>query len=413
MSLNRSPEPSSHGGFPSGRVEVTDFEGMQDLFARYADCLPPSKKEATPACGRKTIAIIGSTGFLGPYIVASLLKLHTESRVFCLNRSADGGQRTVSALEHATSSDISTGLPRLRFLVADVTKPDFGLDTEQAARLASEVDELVFNTWDTNWSKSLAHFEPFLRAVRNAIDFCTSASKRPRITFVSSICSVGDWPLVHPARPRVPEEAAWDNRSAMPHGYGESKCVAEQLLAKAQEASGLHVNIVRAGQIGGPSRSGLRMWPRQGWVYSILKASKRLGYFPMHIQALDWIPVDAFAEGIANSTNRLPKSKMVEVFNMFHPEPAPWNALYETLQRRFRLSLKTTSLSDWLDRVDGGKLKLHGFLRALGNGREYNMSFRNERAMEALPRVVPISEDLLAEWLQGWELGLHDLKAKI
>ncbi|KAL5371132.1 hypothetical protein PMIN02_012909 [Paraphaeosphaeria minitans] len=155
------------------------------------------------------------------------------------------------------------------------------------------------------------------------------------------------------------------------------------------------------------------MWPRQGWVYSILKASKRLGYFPMHIQALDWIPVDAFAEGIANSTNRLPKSKMVEVFNMFHPEPAPWNALYETLQRRFRLSLKTTSLSDWLDRVDGGKLKLHGFLRALGNGREYNMSFRNERAMEALPRVVPISEDLLAEWLQGWELGLHDLKAKI
>ncbi|KAF9730113.1 hypothetical protein PMIN04_012681 [Paraphaeosphaeria minitans] len=333
---------------------VLDVEGMQRLLARYADFLPPSNKETPHSCGRKTIAIIGSTGFLGPYIVASLLRVHPESKVFCLNRSLDGGQRTVSALEHAASGDIATGLARLRFLVADVTKPDFGLDSSQAGRTQR---------------RKLLRFGP----------------KRPRITFVSSICAVGDWPLVHPARPRVPEEAAWDNRSAMPHGYGESKCVAEQLLAKAHEASGLRVNI----------------------------ASKRLGYFPMHIQALDWIPVDAFGEGIANSTKRPPRSETVEVFNMVHPEPAPWNALYETLERRFEFLVKATSLSDWLDKVDGGKLKLHGFLRALGNGREYNMSFRNERAVEALPRVVPISEDLLAEWLEGWELGLSDLKAKI
>jgi thioester reductase-like protein len=154
------------------------------------------------------------------------------------------------------------------------------------------VDELVFNAWDPYWGKKLADFDPFLRGIRNAIDFCASASKRPRITFVSSICAVGDWPLIHPRDPAIPEAVVQDNRSAMPNGYGESKCVAEQILAKANEVSGIPVNIVRAGQIGRLLIPSMGAWARQGWLYSVMMASKRLGTFPTHVVSLDWIPVD-------------------------------------------------------------------------------------------------------------------------
>ncbi|KAF2022568.1 hypothetical protein EK21DRAFT_16129, partial [Setomelanomma holmii] len=162
----------------------------------------------------------------------------------------------------------------------DMTKPNFGLAALQAGLLASQVDELIFNAWDPHWGRKLTYFESFLVGIRNAVDFCATAYQRPRITFVSSICAVGDWPIFHPINPAIPEAVVWDNRSAMPHGYGESKCVAEQVLAKAHEVSGIPVNIVRAGQIGGPSQSSVGTWPRQGWLYSIILASSKLGVFP-------------------------------------------------------------------------------------------------------------------------------------
>ncbi|OAL42804.1 NAD(P)-binding protein [Pyrenochaeta sp. DS3sAY3a] len=412
MSSKMFSEHSDPIPLSGGHAKATDTVGMQEMFNRYARHMPQTSEDVPPTCGRKTIAIIGSTGFLGPYIVASLLRVHTESEIFCLNRSADGKQRTISAL-HDITDDMSAALPRLQFLVTDITQPSFGLDAVQIALIVSEVDELVFNAWDPNWSKPLEYFEPFLKAVRSTVDLCASAPRQPRITFVSSICAVGNLPLAHAAQPRVPEEVISNNHCAMPHGYGESKCVAEQLLAKAHEVSGLRINIVRAGQIGGPSRSRARTWPRQGWVYSILKASKKLQCFPTHVQPLDWIPVDSFADGIANSTKTSPELETLQVFNMVHPEPASWHVLYDTLSSRFGLSMQTTSLSDWLDRLDTRDLKLHSFLRAMGNGREYNMPFSNERALRVLPPVVPINEDLLAEWLMGWKLGPGDFKAKM
>jgi thioester reductase-like protein len=269
----------------------------------------------------KALAVIGSTGFLGPHIIASLLNAHKHSNIFCLNRSSDARQRTESALQQL-GSDFSAQSPRLHFWVTDMTQPEFGLTSIQADILASQVDELIFNAWDPHWNKKLAYFDSFLGGIHNAIDFCASASKRPRITLISSIRAVGDWPLIHPRDPTIPEAVVQDNRSAMPNGYRESKCVAEQILVKAHEVSGTPVNIVRVGQVGGPSISSMGVWARQRWLYSILTASKRLCTFPTHVMRLDWTPVDVLAKGIASCTMRRPSFSDVEVFNAVHPDAA-------------------------------------------------------------------------------------------
>src|SRR5689334_22224571 len=133
----------------------------------------------------------------------------------------------------------------------------------------------------------------------------------------------------------------------------------------------------------------------------------------MHVQSLDWIPVDAIADEVANIVWSRPDYKAVQVFNIVHPGPVPWRLLFSTLQGKFGLKAELVSLPEWLTRLGAGRIKLYDFLRAMGSGREYDMFIQSGKALEVLPEVVPITEDLLATWLKGWELQCDDLKARI
>ncbi|KNG52812.1 NAD(P)-binding protein [Stemphylium lycopersici] len=310
----------------------------------------------------------------------------------------------MSALEDILG-DTSAARPRLTFLVHDIAGQDRGLYHGPVLQRLSQVDELVFNAWDTNWGKPLDAFAPLLEALRRMVDLLVAAPGDPRITFVSSICAVGSWPLLHPEQPVIPEEVIWDCRSAMPHGYGESKCIAEQLLAKAHEATKLRINILRVSQIGGPQYAKHWLWPRQGWLYSIIALSKRIGAFPEHVQAIDWIPVDALAHAISNCLKPSPGLDGLQVFNMVHPQPAAWSLFHEILRANFGIPAQTMDLPSWLDRIKDGDLRIQKFLRAQGGGREMSLSFANVRALKALPPISQMSAELLEAWLQGWKLG--------
>ena len=137
----------------------------------------------------KTIAVLGTTGFLGPYITASLLQKHSHAKILCLNRSKDGEQRTISALQRISSNSLNSR-NRLHFTTTDITQPNLGLSDTQYKHFTSEVEEIVFNAWNANWDIPLAKFEPLLNAVRNVINACTASPKNPRITFVSTNCAI-------------------------------------------------------------------------------------------------------------------------------------------------------------------------------------------------------------------------------
>lgn len=361
----------------------------------------------------QTIAVIGSTGFLGPHIVAALLRADDKSNIICLNRSDDGKSRTISALKEIDDTAASH-LFRLSFLVVNIGEPNFGLEETEARALASTVDEIVFNAWNSNWSLPLEAFKPFLQALQNTVDFCTLNTRRPRIVFVSSICAVGEWPRKNPNQPLIPETIIWNmEESAMAHGYGQSKCIAEQLLGRANKELEIPVAIVRAGQIGGPimSNGPHPAWPIQGWIYSIISTSKRVGYWPAHVQPLDWIPVDALAEGMATITRNVTED--VVVYNMVHPQPAPWELLHRTLKSTFRFEPKEVSIPEWLYGLEPGTMKLYNFLQTMGNGREYDMAFENRQALQVLPQLAEINEAQLKDWFRGWQSTMDKVKAKL
>jgi nucleoside-diphosphate-sugar epimerase len=96
---------------------------------------------------RRKIAVVGTTGFLGPHIVAALLRTGAGPEIVCINRSADGEQRTIAALT-SIGVDCSGHLSNLRFLIADIAEP--ATWTAQDGLLALDVDEVIFNTWNSN-----------------------------------------------------------------------------------------------------------------------------------------------------------------------------------------------------------------------------------------------------------------------
>lgn len=355
--------------------------------------------------------VLGSTGFLGPNIVLALLTIRPYIKICCLNRSADGEQRTVSALL-SMGCDYDAISSRLEFVVADMSKASLGLG-QLAEQLASEVEEVIFNAWNSNWALPFQRFRPLLEALQSAIHFCAHEAKQARIIFISSICAIGNWPRIHPQLPLIPESVAHDSRYAMAHGYGESKAAAERMLAQASNKEGLSVVIMRAGQVGGPSPGRSGKWPVQGWLHSIIKNSRAVGSFPAHVQSLDWLPVDALATSIANVVQRLPRDRAVKTFNMVHPQPAPWNTLICALEELHGQGLSPIALPIWLDKLPPRKFKLHAFLKATDGGREDDMAFCVENARTVLPEVAPITKDLLISWLQGWSHQGDDLKARL
>jgi thioester reductase-like protein len=390
----------------------TDIAGMQRMLDTYTKQLLQSAQTCSDPLRPKTFAIIGSTGYLGPHIVAALLRTHSKSNIFCLNRTVTGKQRTEVEVEKILG-DIPIPHGRLHFLIVDLTQPAFGMESTQASMLARETDELIFNAWNPHWGKDLAYFEPLLKGVRNAVDFCATASNGPRLTFVSSVCAVGDWPMVQHGNPVIPEDVILDLRSAMPHGYGESKHVAERILAAGSAAAGVPVSIVRAGQIGGPSTPKLGIWPRQSWLCAIMETSQRTGTFPKHVQRLDWIPVDQLADAIANTTMRPRVSWQVEVFNLVHPEAAPWRLFLETLQCLLGLEAREVDFQDWLDCFGPSRMPLYSFFSASKGGRELNMAFEGTRAQEVLPELPAITQDLLETWIRDWDVAGKAVKAKL
>ena len=227
-------------------------------------------------------------------------------------------------------------------------------------------------------------------------------------------------PTQHPSTPLIPEVPAWDFASAANTGYGQSKCLAEQLLARASQQHGLRVAIVRAGQIGGASSAipNAPQWPIQGWLYVIFKTAQKLGYWPVRMNAVDWIPADALAEGIANVTSSTPRSDSrtdtVKVYNMMHPRPAPWALLQRVLVERFGLEVRECSLPQWLGMLDPQNFKMHAFLMEGREGREGEaLVFHNDNALGMLPEVESVTEELVEKWLRGWGLKLGEVRARL
>jgi thioester reductase-like protein len=408
---------AKHNGDSNGAGNSSDGTTLCDAFVnKYTLDLPTAvPNRPAPAHEGQIIAITGTTGGLGSYLLDAALASPNVSKVVSLNRVADGLARQTDI---SASRGLSTDFSRVEFLQADLAEPDLGVGAATYARLAGELDRVIHNAWPVNFNMAVASFEPHIRGVRHLVDFSARAArKKVAITFISSVGTIEGW-----ATPDVlvPEKALPD-WSVAAMGYGQSKLASSMILDKAAEVSGVPTAIIRVGQIAGP-RGEKGKWNPQEWLPSLICSSLYLGMLPDSVGTFNdmgWAPVEDIADvvlEVSGVTTQLPVEKFGGYFHALNPKPTNWTEQVSTLRDFYGDQItKVVPMEEWVDALDKSKarpqdvaknpgLKLLDAYKALLTSRKGGTlaTERTEAYSQTMRKMEAVSPELMRHWCKQW-----------
>ncbi|MEU3517407.1 amino acid adenylation domain-containing protein [Streptomyces sp. NPDC006654] len=257
--------------------------------AVLADDVRPAGRTPTSG-GPRTVLLTGATGFVGPHLLAELLRV-TDAEIVCPVRAAtpaEAADRIRAALA-AQRIPLPAGADRVSALPADLARPHLGLGADRFAELARTCDAIVHNAATVSILRDYAS----LRAANTESirQLLTLACARTIPLHLVSTLSVA------PARDRAPEvpEAFLPPHPGLVSGYQQSKWAAERLLEQAAER-GFPVTVHRLGRVTGAPDTG-QVNPRD-FLWSVLASGVPAGIVPELFEAEVWTPADYVARAV-------------------------------------------------------------------------------------------------------------------
>jgi thioester reductase-like protein len=388
------------------------------ILQKYTRNMPLARaNKPPPADEDQVIVITGTTGALGSYMLDLAISCSRVKGIICLNRSDDAKERQRKGNgERGLSTDFS----KAEFLRADMSSYDLGLDKETYERLLRDVDRVIHNQWPVNFNMPVESFDPHIRGVRNLADFSCKATKRVPVVFISSIATVDAWKRPEP----VPEQSLHD-LDISTGGYGRSKLVSSLILEKASEISGVPAEIIRVGQIGGPSGE-KGCWNRQEWLPSIVASSVYLGVLPDSLgqmTTIDWTPIEGIAKLVLEVSGVTCKVSIGDINGYFHginPSRTQWKTLAGAVKEFYGDRIKKlVSLDEWVSALErsqsntedisknpGVKLldTYKTWARAAKEGQRYvametSRTTSRSKTMRGMHAVTP---ELMKNWCRQW-----------
>ncbi len=220
-----------------------------------ADAALPLPELAPARPGEPTdLLLTGATGFLGPFLVSSLLA-RTSYTLHALVRATDaahGLDRIVASLRRAqlwTPALEADVRARVRVVCGDLAEPALGIGEAAFQQLAQDVDAVVHNGALVNYVRTYDALRPAnVEGTRELLRLAMT-NHRKAFHLVSSTFIYG-WST----EPVVGEWDANEKMAGLDFGYSQTKWVGEQLALAAQR-KGLDVRIYRPSLIS-PTRAG-------------------------------------------------------------------------------------------------------------------------------------------------------------
>jgi len=207
-----------------------------------AQALPPARLRR-PAVSARATLLTGATGFLGPFLLASLLE-QTDQPVITLIR-ADSDTAAADRLDKSISrSDLSARLGpdwrrRVRAVAGDLEKPGFGMPQSRWDDLASETASILHNGAQVNYLFDYVRMrQANVMGTAEIIRLSRDGVCKP-LNLVSTTFIFG-WSTT----PILREADANVAMSLLDFGYSQSKWVSETLVARLA-AGGHPVRIFR------------------------------------------------------------------------------------------------------------------------------------------------------------------------
>lgn len=246
----------------------------------------------------KQAFLTGSTGFIGGFLLKELLLKNTFESYVCLVRAED----EYAGYKRVKENLLSKGTPenlindeKIKIVIGDALKPQFGLDDEIYHSLRVEADHVFHFAATMNWvtpfnQDTIAN----IQALKNIIGFCAT-DKIKKLHYASSM---GMWTLLNQIVGPLMENNIHKQGNELPGGYFQSKWVNENILKLASD-QGLPINIYRIGDVKGNSKDGLG--DPQNFGNLVMQYFIKKGVvIDSDIPEFNFIPVDFLTQAIAH-----------------------------------------------------------------------------------------------------------------
>lgn len=283
--------------------------------------VPEGPPEDTLALHRsRRIFLTGATGFLGAFLLDSLLQ-RTQATVYCLVRKPEDGDCMAPIRENLRQYGLWRARRERRILPVpgDLGRPLLGTTDERFDTLCGEVDVVVHAAARVNLVYPYDALKPVnVDGTREVLRLACRSKTKP-LHFVSTN---GVFP---PGGHKCEEEADLDSLyGARQDGYGQTKWVAEKLVRQAADR-GLPVSVYRPGNIAGHSISGVSN-PRD-FLGAVIAESLRIGAAPrIDGWRLEMTPVDFVSGAICQLADE-PESAG-RTFHLAEPDPVPADKIF-------------------------------------------------------------------------------------
>ncbi|MFF1308062.1 amino acid adenylation domain-containing protein [Streptomyces sp. NPDC058307] len=283
----------------------------------------------------RTVLLTGATGFVGPHLLAELLRA-TDAEIVCPVRAATPAEAADRIRQAMAAQEIP--LPadgeRITAVPADLARPDLGLGSGRFAELAGTCDAIVHNAATVSIMREYGS----LRAANteSTRQLLRMASARSIPVHLVSTLSVA------PPRSRSPEvpEAFFPPHPGLVSGYQQSKWASERLLEQAAER-GLPVTLHRLGRVTGAPDTG--QVNRRDFLWSVLASGIPAGIVPDLFEAEVWTPADYVARAVVQlSLTAAPGT----VFNHAPAAPVRLADVYDWV-REYGYDVEQIPLTQW------------------------------------------------------------------
>lgn len=336
-------------------------------------------KNSYSASGNGAILLTGATGFLGIFLLNSLLE-NTDSDIYCLVRAKNDDaakERIAKALKEYEIANVAW--ERIKPIAGDLEKPLLGLSNERFYELSSKINTIYHNGAFVNFvypynTLKAANVNGTIEVIRLA-----SNVKLKPVNYISTLHVFSSDDFKKYGSPQeIDEPIHWE---AIKLGYAQSKWVAEKIVKKAHEA-GIPTKIFRLGRISGHSITGVCQ--KNDFLWRMIKSCIQMGIGPKVDMPIDIVPVD----NVADSIVKLARNREIRetVFHIFNKKPSTLCELTSWMDKK-GYSIKLVPYNLWYETLfskrnemeENAAFSLLPFLKELSSTENVMPSFRAER----------------------------------
>ncbi|WP_405959453.1 amino acid adenylation domain-containing protein [Streptomyces sp. NBC_00024] len=306
--------------------EVLYAQQLEELHAEITlpEEITPGDLPRAELFNPRHVLVTGATGYLGAFIVVEAIK-RTEAMVHCLIRAENeeaAWERMEQTLRtyHAWDESYRS---RMRMVIGDLAKPRLGLDDEDFAACASEIDVIYHSGAVVNFTYPYEAARPAnVEGTKEVLRLATTETLKS-VHFVSSVDV-----FMGTATERPFTEEDLDPRPIkIPTGYPRSKWLAEKIMYIARDR-GIPVTMQRPWMITGHTETGASH--HTDYLYVYLRGFLDLGVLPLYNDVINAVPVDFTAEAIVYTSLR--EENFGKNFNITNPAPTTMTQCYQWLR---------------------------------------------------------------------------------